>query len=89
MRAALPLYHLSPTARISTADRLDLIQPDPRQALCTEAALAALRRRYPQIYDSDDKLVVEPDAVVVEREDFLTAHGGGLVVGWWVGSFGG
>ena len=46
------------------------------KALCVEAALAALRRRYPQIYDSDDKLLVEPEAVAVEREDFLAARRG-------------
>lgn len=28
------------------------------KALCVEAALAALRRRYPQIYGSEDKLQV-------------------------------
>lgn len=50
-----------------------LVQP---QALCTEAALHAVRRCYPQIYDSDDKLLVEPGAVVVQRQDFLAAHAG-------------
>ncbi|KAI8471874.1 MAG: hypothetical protein J3K34DRAFT_505681 [Monoraphidium minutum] len=44
------------------------------KALCTEAALAALRRRYPQIYESDDKLLVAPDAVAIGREDFMAAH---------------
>ena len=29
------------------------------QALCTEAALAALRRRYPQIYASEQRLLVD------------------------------
>jgi len=59
--------------------------PLPKKALCTEAALASLRRHYPQIYDSDDKLLVAPDAVVVERQDFLTAHEGG----WGWGGVGG
>jgi SpoVK/Ycf46/Vps4 family AAA+-type ATPase len=43
------------------------------RALCTEAALAALRRRYPQIYESEAKLEVVPGSVVVERADFVAA----------------
>uniref|UniRef100_A0A7S3R8I7 Bromo domain-containing protein n=1 Tax=Dunaliella tertiolecta TaxID=3047 RepID=A0A7S3R8I7_DUNTE len=43
------------------------------KALCAEAALAALRRRYPQIYESDQRLVVDPASVRVERQDFFTA----------------
>jgi hypothetical protein len=43
------------------------------QALCTEASLASLRRHYPQIYDADEKLVVEPSRVRVQRRDFLSA----------------
>lgn len=43
------------------------------QALCTEASLASLRRHYPQIYDADEKLVVEPGRVRVARRDFLAA----------------
>jgi SpoVK/Ycf46/Vps4 family AAA+-type ATPase len=46
------------------------------QALCAEASLAALRRVYPQVYDSDCKLLINPDAVVVSREDFMTAMQG-------------
>ena len=45
------------------------------QALCTEAALAALRRRYPQIYASEQRLLVDADQVAVERADFLAALG--------------
>lgn len=44
------------------------------KALCTEAPLHALRRRYPQIYDSEDKLLVDPSQVVVMEDDFLAAH---------------
>jgi hypothetical protein len=47
------------------------------QALCAEASLAALRRVYPQVYDSDCKLLINPAAVVVGREDFMTAMQGG------------
>lgn len=46
------------------------------QALCAEASLAALRRVYPQVYDSDTKLLINPDAVVVIRQDFMTAMQG-------------
>lgn len=43
------------------------------KALCTEAAVHALRRRYPQIYESDDKLVIDPGQVVPTRVDFRAA----------------
>ena len=43
------------------------------QALCTEASLVALRRSFPQIYGSEDKLVVDPAAVQVLRRDFDAA----------------
>ena len=43
------------------------------QALCTEASLASLRRHYPQIYDADDKLLIDPGRVRVQRRDFLSA----------------
>ena len=46
---------------------------DRVQALCTEACLAALRRSYPQIYDSDVKLLVDPTSVEVMPTDFSTA----------------
>jgi hypothetical protein len=45
----------------------------PVQALCTEASLHALRRHYPQIYDSDEKLLIDPASVCVTRRDFLSA----------------
>jgi ATPase family AAA domain-containing protein 2 len=43
------------------------------QALCTEASLVALRRSYPQIYASDDKLLVDPRRVSVQQQDFEDA----------------
>jgi hypothetical protein len=46
----------------------------PAQALCTEASLAALRRTYPQIYASDEKLLIDPARVAVAPRDFLAAH---------------
>lgn len=41
------------------------------RALCTEAALAAIQRRYPQIWMSKRKLVVDPESVTVEPRDFV------------------
>ncbi|CAL8469143.1 g8684 [Coccomyxa elongata] len=43
------------------------------KALCTEASLRAMRRAYPQIYDSDEKLLIDPARVCVTRRDFLAA----------------
>ncbi|KAF9935220.1 hypothetical protein FBU30_006305 [Linnemannia zychae] len=41
------------------------------KALCTEAALKAIRRRYPQIYDSNEKLLIDTSSIVVEEVDML------------------
>ena len=43
------------------------------KALCTEAALCALRRRYPQIYASKKKLVLDVSTVRVSGKDFAKA----------------
>jgi len=43
------------------------------KALCTEASLAALRRKFSQIYDSEKKLLVDPGGISVEKRDFLSA----------------
>lgn len=43
------------------------------KSLCSEAAIRALRRRYPQIYESQDKLVIDIDQVRVSSKDFLMA----------------
>ena len=40
------------------------------KGLCTEAALIALRRRYPQVYESSQKLAIDLSSVCVLREDF-------------------
>ncbi|KAL0280659.1 UNVERIFIED_CONTAM: hypothetical protein PYX00_001884 [Menopon gallinae] len=42
--------------------------------LCSEAVVHALRRRYPQIYKSSQKLLLQVDAVNVEEEDFKLAQ---------------
>ncbi|XP_069092116.1 ATPase family AAA domain-containing protein 2B isoform X2 [Pleurodeles waltl] len=43
------------------------------KALCTEAALIALRRRYPQIYHSSEKLQLDVSSVVLGAQDFFSA----------------
>ncbi|GAB1320671.1 TAT-binding protein-like protein 7, AAA ATPase [Madurella fahalii] len=41
------------------------------RALCTEAALNAIQRTYPQIYTSKEKLVVDPDKITIHASDFM------------------
>lgn len=43
------------------------------KAVCSEAALCALRRRYPQIYSSSQKLVLDVDSIAITSRDFVTA----------------
>lgn len=43
------------------------------RALCTEAALNAVQRRYPQIYKSDRKLIIDPKKIDVTPKDFMLA----------------
>ncbi|KQJ91015.1 ATPase family AAA domain-containing protein At1g05910 isoform X1 [Brachypodium distachyon] len=43
------------------------------KALCTEAAIRAFREKYPQVYTSDDKFVIDVDSVRVEKNHFLEA----------------
>ncbi|KAF6102188.1 ATPase family AAA domain containing 2B [Phyllostomus discolor] len=43
------------------------------KALCTEAALIALRRRYPQIYASSHKLQLDVSSIVLHAQDFYHA----------------
>lgn len=43
------------------------------KALCTESAIRALRRRYPQIYASKEKLLINVDEVKIKTRDFLAA----------------
>lgn len=43
------------------------------KALCTEAALFALRRRYPQIYNSSKKLLLDVNSIEVTAKDFQKA----------------
>ncbi|KAM8869662.1 ATPase family AAA domain-containing protein 2 [Spinachia spinachia] len=43
------------------------------KAVCSEAALCALRRRYPQIYFSSQKLVLDVDSIAIISKDFMSA----------------
>ncbi|XP_047216913.1 ATPase family AAA domain-containing protein 2-like isoform X3 [Girardinichthys multiradiatus] len=43
------------------------------KAVCSEAALCALRRRYPQIYSSSQKLVLDVNSIVISSKDFKCA----------------
>lgn len=46
------------------------------RALCTEATLRAMRRHYPQIYQSEHRLLVRPEEVVVQENDLFTVLSG-------------
>uniref|UniRef100_A0AAQ5ZYA6 Bromo domain-containing protein n=1 Tax=Amphiprion ocellaris TaxID=80972 RepID=A0AAQ5ZYA6_AMPOC len=43
------------------------------RAVCTEAALCALRRRYPQIYGTSQKLLLDVSSIAVSSCDFVAA----------------
>ncbi|CAL0329184.1 unnamed protein product [Lupinus luteus] len=43
------------------------------KALCTEAAIRAFRQKYPQVYTSDDKFLIDVDSVRVHKYHFIEA----------------
>ncbi|XP_033327790.1 ATPase family AAA domain-containing protein 2 isoform X1 [Megalopta genalis] len=43
------------------------------RALCTEAVLQGLRRTYPQIYMTSNRLLLDPERVEVKKRDFFQA----------------
>ncbi|XP_038679686.1 ATPase family AAA domain-containing protein At1g05910-like isoform X2 [Tripterygium wilfordii] len=43
------------------------------KALCTEAAIRAFREKYPQVYTSDDKFLIDVDSVKVDKYHFIEA----------------
>ncbi|XP_060937855.1 ATPase family AAA domain-containing protein 2-like [Limanda limanda] len=43
------------------------------KAVCSEAALCALRRCYPQIYSSSEKLVLDVNSIAITNIDFICA----------------
>ncbi|GAB4842954.1 hypothetical protein Ancab_012932 [Ancistrocladus abbreviatus] len=57
------------------------------KALCTEAAIRAFREKYPQVYTSDDKFLIDVDSVIVKKDHFVdsmltitpAAHRGSIV----------
>lgn len=44
------------------------------RALCTEAALNAVQRSYPQIYKSTDRLLIKPENIKVTARDFVVSQ---------------
>lgn len=59
--------------RAQLADRTKGYGGADLRALCTEAALNAVQRRYPQIYASTEKLVIDPAKINVVPRDFMLA----------------
>jgi AAA+ superfamily predicted ATPase len=43
------------------------------KALCTEAAIRAFREKYPQVYTSDDKFLIDVNSIRVEKCHFIEA----------------
>ncbi|CAI9297867.1 unnamed protein product [Lactuca saligna] len=43
------------------------------KALCTEAAIHAFCEKYPQVYTSDDKFLIDVESVEVEKKHFMEA----------------
>ncbi|KAJ8925460.1 hypothetical protein NQ315_009294 [Exocentrus adspersus] len=43
------------------------------RALCTEAVIQSFRRVYPQVYNSEFRLLLDPENVKVDKVDFLRA----------------
>ncbi|KAK4705160.1 ATPase family AAA domain-containing protein 2, partial [Phenoliferia sp. Uapishka_3] len=44
------------------------------RALCTEAALNAVQRTYPQIYKTNERLVINPQTIDVTARDFIISQ---------------
>ncbi|KAH8928837.1 AAA-domain-containing protein [Atractiella rhizophila] len=44
------------------------------RALCTEAALNAIQRRYPQLYKTVDRLQIDPTTIKVTARDFVISQ---------------
>lgn len=44
------------------------------RALCTEAALNAVQRTYPQIYKTNDRLLIKPEEISVTARDFVISQ---------------
>ncbi|KAM0793371.1 hypothetical protein ACM66B_000826 [Microbotryomycetes sp. NB124-2] len=44
------------------------------RALCTEAALNAVQRTFPQIYKTNDRLLIKPEKIEVTARDFIVSQ---------------
>ncbi|KAK4057556.1 TAT-binding protein-like protein 7, AAA ATPase [Microbotryomycetes sp. JL221] len=44
------------------------------RALCTEAALNAVQRTFPQIYKTNDRLLIKPEQIAVTARDFIISQ---------------
>lgn len=56
------------------------------QALCTEAALNAVQRTYPQIYKTNDRLLIKPEEISVTARDFVISQQSALTLDFLVPS---
>lgn len=63
--------HLSPAFKDEIASLTKGYGGADLRALCTEAALNAVQRRYPQIYRSNEKLLIHPETITVTAKDFM------------------
>lgn len=64
---------LSPAFKDQLADMTKGYGGADLRGLCTEAALNAIQRRYPQIYTSKVKLKIDPSSVHIGARDFKMA----------------
>lgn len=62
---------LDPTVKDELAELTKGYGGADLRALCTEAALNAVQRRYPQIYKSQEKLLIDPKTIEVIPKDFM------------------
>lgn len=64
-------WGLSPDFKQSLAENTKGYGGADLRALCTEAALNAIQRTYPQIYSSEQKLIVDPSKISIHATDFM------------------
>jgi SpoVK/Ycf46/Vps4 family AAA+-type ATPase len=64
-------WGLSEQFKNSLAERTKGYGGADLRAMCTEAALNAIQRAYPQIYSSQEKLIVDPEKITVHATDFM------------------
>lgn len=64
-------WGLSEEFKLSLAENTKGYGGADLRALCTEAALNAIQRTYPQIYSSEQKLVVDPTKISIHATDFM------------------